>query len=171
MSVVCLYLRLADTNNGHRPDYPERDKKSSQIIPFVGTGGKKSCRDIPGNRDNYISSDEKRFSMTYEGYENYETYVTVLWLDSVLIDRQMLACELIDLKSKHHNDKEKIRLGMARYIERRINDKADYIRRAWDTKDNNGDPDDALQQIIIDFINTSIEKINFYEVAGQFSED
>lgn len=109
--------------------------------------------------------------MTYEGYENYETYDTVLWLDSVLIDRQMLCCQLIELKEKYHGDMEKVRLDMAKYLKLRLNDKADYIRRAWNTKDNYGNPDDALQQIIIDFINNSIEKINFYEVAGQFLEE
>lgn len=109
--------------------------------------------------------------MTYNGYENYETFTTVTWLDTVLIDNQMLACELAELKARYPEDPDKVHSGMAKYIKLRLNDKADYIRRAWDTKDNNGDPDDALQQIIIDFINASIERINFYEVAGQFLED
>ena len=109
--------------------------------------------------------------MTYNGFENYETYTTALWLDSVLIDNQMVQCEIIDLKNRFPDNPDKILIGLADYLKRRINDKADYIRRSWDTKDNNGDPDDAFQQIIIDFINSGIEKTNFYEVAKQFLED
>ena len=109
--------------------------------------------------------------MTYDGYENYETRTCALWLDSVLIDNQMIQCDLADLREiyKAHPQREDMILrDLSKCIERRLNQKADYIRRLWDTKDNNGDPDDANQQIIIDFINNSIEKVNYREVAKQF---
>lgn len=108
--------------------------------------------------------------MSYNGYENFETHTTVLWLDTVLIDNQIIECELTDLWGRYPKDPDSVVSGLAAFIKNKMEDKADYIRRAWDTKDNNGDPDDAMQQIIIDFINSSIERVNFREVAQAFIE-
>lgn len=131
-----------------------------------------SCN--PPEWANHYTAVHKPAIMTYDGYENYETRTCALWLDTILIDNQMIQCDLADLRIRYQynpNKDELILNGLAHQIERRLNDKADYIRRLWDTKDNNGDPDDANQQIIIDFINNSIERVNYREVAQQFIEN
>lgn len=106
--------------------------------------------------------------MSYNGYENQQTYTVAVWLDNVLIDNQMVFIELAELRERYPDNPHKVKTELSKYIRRRLEDKADYIRRSWDTKDNNGDPDDALGRIIIDFIDSSIEAVNFYEVASQF---
>lgn len=106
--------------------------------------------------------------MSYNGYENFQTYTVAVWLDSVLIDNQITRIEVSEALARHPEDREGAVFEVARHIKNRLNDKADYIRRSWDTHDNNGDPDDAYARVIIDMINASIDQVNFYEVARAF---
>lgn len=108
--------------------------------------------------------------MTYNGYENFQTYTVAVWLDTVLLDNEITHIEVAEARARHPEDRDKALSEVARHIKNRLNDKADYIRRAWGTTDNYGNPDDAYARIIIDMLNDAIEKVNFYEVAGQVME-
>lgn len=108
--------------------------------------------------------------MTYNGYENYQTYAVAVWLDTVHIDNEIIHIEVVEARARHPDNEDKVLSEVARHIKNRLNDKADYIRRSWDTHDNYGNPDDAFARIIIDMLNDAIEKVNFYEVARAFLE-
>lgn len=102
--------------------------------------------------------------MSYNGYENYETWAVSLWLNNTAIDYQLAQIECEQLKSTCKNSDELI-IKFAQWLKEQLNNKADYVRRQYHKTEY------AYEQIIVDFLNNSIERVNWYEVAESLIED
>lgn len=102
--------------------------------------------------------------MTYNGYENYQTWAVCSWLNQNGIDYQTAQIQYEELKEICKTPQE-LRIKFADWLKRQLNRQADYIRRQYQ------DTEFAYEQILVDLLNDSIEKINWYEVVDSLIED
>ncbi len=114
--------------------------------------------------DRFISEHIEPHTMTYNGYENFDTWCAVSWLTNTQKEYDIATIQLAHLTAQGIKGDD-LKLKLANWFKENLQTRADYVRRLY------SDPEKAYEQIIIDLMNASIERINWFEVADAFLDE